>query len=174
MTINQIAIIGASASGCSPELYAFCESLGQALAAYGKTVVNGGRDGTMEAVFKGMQASAAHRPGQCVGITPHQTTEGSNPYCDVIIPTGLGYTRNSIVASSGDVVIAIGGSSGTLSEMAFAWTWGKPMMGLVGFGGWSEQLAGTCIDSRRPDDVVVPVRTVDEIIAQLKAWEAQP
>lgn len=172
MKINQIAIIGASASGCTPAMAAFCEELGMALAELGKTVVNGGRDGTMEAVFKGMQASPAHRPGQCVGITPHQTNEGSNPYCDIVIPTGLGYTRNSIVASSGDVVIAIGGSSGTLSEMAFAWTWGKPLMGVVGFGGWSEQLAGTCIDNRRPDDVVIPVHSVAEIIAQLRAWGA--
>ena len=164
----QIAIIGASSSSCSEELYQFGVGLGKALADLGLIVINGSRDGTMEAVFKGMHQSENYRYGMTIGISPHQTKEGSNEYCDVVIPTGIGYTRNSIVSSAGDIVIAMGGSSGTLSEIAFAWTWEKPILGLVGFGGWSEKLAGTAIDDRRGDDVIIPVSTVKEIVDFIK------
>lgn len=173
MKINQIAIIGASSSSCSEALYNFSIELGKALADLNKTVVNGSRDGTMEAVFKGMHQSENYRYGMTIGISPYQTKEGSNEFCDVVIPTGIGYTRNSIVASSGDLVIALAGGSGTLCEIAFAWAWGKPILSLVGFGGWSEKLAGTALDHRRGEDVLIPVKSVAEIIDWIVANEAQ-
>lgn len=164
MKINQIAILGASSSLCSEALYNFSIELGKALADLNKTVVNGAGDGTMEAVFKGMHQSENYRYGMTVGISPQQTKASANEFCDVIIPTGIGYTRNSIVASSGDLVIVLAGGSGTLCEIAFAWAWGKPILSLVGFGGWSEKLAGTALDNRRGKDILIPVKNVEEIV----------
>jgi uncharacterized protein (TIGR00725 family) len=171
MTIKQVAVIGASSSVCSKELYEFGVQLGTLLGDLGKIVLNGGRDGTMEAVFKGVHQSKNYRYGMTIGITPFQEKIGYNEYCDIVLPTGIGYTRNSIVANSGDLVIALGGGSGTMNEIAFAWTWGKPILALVGFGGWSEKLAGQALDDRRGNDIIIPVRNLEEIKAQIDLIE---
>lgn len=171
MKINQVAVIGASSSVCSKELYDFAVKLGKALGDLDKTVLNGGRDGVMEAVFKGVHQSKNYRKGMTIGITPAQQKIGHNQYCDVVIPTGIGYTRNSIVANSGDLVIAVGGGSGTLNEISFAWAWGKPILAVVGYGGWSEKMAGQALDHRRGDDIIEPVRTIAEIVAHIHRLE---
>ena len=171
MKIKQVAVIGASSSVCSKELYEFGVQLGEMLGDLNMTVLNGGRDGTMEAVFKGVHQSKNYRYGMTICITPAQEKVGHNEFCDVVIPTGIGYTRNSIVANAGDLVIALGGGSGTLNEISFAWTWGKPILALVGFGGWSEKMAGQALDHRRGDDIIIPVRSLDDIRKQIELIE---
>jgi uncharacterized protein (TIGR00725 family) len=168
--ISQVTVIGSSASSCTEAMYEFGVQLGKALADLDLTVITGGRNGVMEAVLKGVHQSEHYRKGMAIGITPTLDKADANEFCDVIIPTTIGYTRNSIMANSGDVIIALGGSAGTLSEMAFAWSWGKPLLGVVGFGGWSEKLAGTAIDHRR-DDVVVAVKSIKEIVEYIKSLQ---
>ncbi len=58
-----------------------------------------------------------------------------------------------------------------MNEIAFAWTWGKPILALVGFGGWSEKLAGQALDDRRGNDIIIPVRNLEEIKAQIDLIE---
>jgi uncharacterized protein (TIGR00725 family) len=77
--------------------------------------------------------SAACRGAQEAGGTTAGTlpgTEGGNPYLDITIRTGLGYARNVLVVLSGDAVIAIGGSHGTLSEIAIALKTDRPVYGI--------------------------------------------
>jgi hypothetical protein len=42
--------------------------------------------------------------------------------------TGIGHARNLAVAASGDAVIAVGGSWGTLAEIGFARRLGRPVV----------------------------------------------
>ena len=80
----------------------------------------------MAAVCRGaMQAG-----GTTIGLLPGDTTEEANEWVQIAIPTGLGEARNAIVAHAGVGVIAIGGEYGTLSELALALKWGKPVAGL--------------------------------------------
>lgn len=89
---------------------------------------------------------------------------------DVAIPTGIGWARNSVDVLAGDIVIAIGGRAGTLSELAFAWRYNKPIIAVPNFGGWAKRLAGARIDDRRSDHIYV-AKTVDEVISLVKKLE---
>jgi len=101
----------------------------------------------MEAVSRG----AKNRGGLTVGILPSEDKNAANPYIDIPIPTGLGYTRNTIVAGCADAVIALPGEYGTLSEIAFALNMKKPVIGL---GSWT--IPG-----------VLEVKTAEEAVAKV-------
>jgi len=96
------------------------------LAEAGHEVVCGGRGGVMEAVCRG----ASERGGHTIGILPGDRVEGANDYVDTPIATGLGYARNVLVVRNGRAVIAVDGATGTLSELAFALDFGRPVAGL--------------------------------------------
>ncbi len=118
----QIAVIGAS--DCTADEYACARELGRLIAQQQATLVCGGMGGVMEAACRGARESG----GRTVGIVPD--TGNGNPYLDVIIRTGLGHARNVIVVQSGDAVIAVGGSHGTLSEIAIALKMRRPVFGI--------------------------------------------
>jgi uncharacterized protein (TIGR00725 family) len=105
------------------------ESVGALLARSGAVVVCGGLGGVMEAACKG----AALNGGRSVGILPGRERSAGNGYASIVLATGLGELRNGLVVGSADAVIAIGGSWGTLSEIALAMRTGKPTFLL---GGW--------------------------------------
>jgi uncharacterized protein (TIGR00725 family) len=102
------------------------EEVGSLIAKKGAVLICGGLTGVMEAVSKGAKSQG----GLTVGILPHNDTKEANPYIDIPIATGLGITRNVIIARAADVLIAIGGEYGTLSEIAFALQMGKPVVGI--------------------------------------------
>ncbi|KPJ63105.1 MAG: hypothetical protein AMS15_01775 [Planctomycetes bacterium DG_23] len=110
----RIAVIG---SGDASERESrLAEEVGREIGRQGAILVCGGLGGVMESASKGAREAG----GLTVGILPGMDSKSANPYIDIPIPTGLGEARNAIVAVSGDAVIAIGGSLGTLSEIAFA------------------------------------------------------
>ena len=82
----------------------------------------------MEAASKGAFNEAGKDSGRIVGILPGTNKDDANPYIDISVPTGIGYSRNMIVACASDAVIAIAGGSGTLSEIAMAWQYRKPII----------------------------------------------
>jgi uncharacterized protein (TIGR00725 family) len=143
----MISVIGGSES--SESNLEIAEELGREIAKRDLVLVCGGMGGIMKSACKG----AKSENGFTVGITPFDSKDASNDYCDIVIPTGLGYARNFLVAKAGDVVIAIDGSAGTLSEMAIAWFSDKPVIALTATGGWAEKLSEVKIDSRRSDHV---------------------
>ena len=147
MKRRMISIIGGSKS--SEENLRIAEQLGAEIAKRDIVLVCGGMGGIMEAVCKG----AKSQNGLTIGIIPFDSKDASNDYVDIVIPTGLGFARNFLVAKSGDVVIAIDGSAGTLSEMAIAWFSDRPLIAMEDTGGWAKRLSGERIDHRRSDTV---------------------
>ena len=79
--------------------------------------------------------------------------DDANPWSRVVIPTGLGHARNAITALAGDLVVVIGGSAGTLSEIAFAWIHGRPIVTLCGSGGWADAASANPPDGRQTSTI---------------------
>jgi uncharacterized protein (TIGR00725 family) len=109
--------------------------VGREIAQQGGILVCGGRGGVMEAACRG--AKELH--GVTVGLLPEGKQE-ANAFVDIPVSTGLGMRRNFLVVSAADVVIAIGGRWGTLSEVAYAMIFGKPVVLVAGTGGCVDEL----------------------------------
>jgi hypothetical protein len=144
----QIGVIGSNESQCSQELYDIAFALGELLGTKGYVVLNGGMQGIMEAVSKGVK-SIENTSSKVVGILPFDHTDDANKYLDIRIPTGIGYARNSVLVQSSDIIIALGGGAGTLNEISYAWQFGKKVYCYTGVEGWSKKLADQNLDSRR-------------------------
>ena len=119
-----ISVIGASK--CSAKESKLAEEVGRELAKRGVVLICGGLTGVMEAACRGAKSEG----GLTVGILPGNSRNDANQYVTIPIITGIGYARNSIVARSGQAVIAIGGKYGTLSEIAYALQDKIPVIGL--------------------------------------------
>jgi uncharacterized protein (TIGR00725 family) len=102
------------------------ERVGRELARQGAIVVCGGLGGVMEAACRGAKEAG----GTTVGILPGADRRAANRYVDVALATGLGEARNALVARAADVLVAIAGGHGTLSEIALALKAGTPVVGL--------------------------------------------
>jgi len=167
MPLRIISVIGGANS--SSETLKLAEDIGAEIAKRGVAIACGGLMGVMEAACRGAKKFG----GVTIGILPSDSKKDANDFVDYAIPTGLGYTRNFLVVKTGDAVIAIDGSAGTLSEIAIAWFSDKPIVALASSGGWAEKLAGTQIDTRRTDVVFSadnPQDALDIIFEQLN-WE---
>lgn len=121
-----ISVIGGDAAG--PEAVETAEAVGRALAKRGVTLLCGGRGGVMEAACKGARSEGGHTIGIMPGHDAQETPP--NEYVEFPVYTGLGYARNITVVLSGEAIIAIDGSYGTLSEIAYALIHEKPIVGL--------------------------------------------
>lgn len=100
--------------------------MGRLIAENGFTLVNGGLKGVMEASARGAKAGG----GWVIGILPGKSALEANPFTDVAVPTGLGYLRNALVVLNSDVLVAIAGSYGTLSEIAYTQIYGRKVFGI--------------------------------------------
>ena len=163
----QVATIGPNTSGCSPVIYDFGIALGKALGKLDVHIVSGGMGGFMEAVFKGAW-QIKQRQGRTIGILPEGIRTPANPYCDIVVPTGIGVARNQLVVNSGDIIVAVGGGAGTLSEIAFAWQLNKKVVCYAAVDGWSKRLAGLDLDGRRTG-LLIKATSLDEIISHINA-----
>ncbi|GAC1354362.1 MAG: hypothetical protein NVSMB42_11980 [Herpetosiphon sp.] len=115
--------------GASPEICRLAYDLGAAIATSGWTLLNGGRNvGTMDAAARG----AHDHGGLTIGILPDSTRERASYYIDIPVLTGMGDGRNYLNVLSSQVVIALPGGAGTLSEIALALKIGRPVI-LLGF-----------------------------------------
>jgi uncharacterized protein (TIGR00725 family) len=119
-----VAVVGSGTA--SEELYEDARQIGRLVAERGGTVICGGRSGVMEAAARG----AAETGGTAVGILPDEDRGSANEYLTYSIATGTGHARNLAVVCSGDVVIAVGGEYGTLSEIGLALKVGRPVVAL--------------------------------------------
>jgi len=125
----QIAVAGGGR--CGRRTAALARALGRELAAAGAIVVCGGLGGVMASVARG----ASERGGTVVGILPGYERARGNRWLAVAVPSGLGHARNVLVAAAGDVLVALPGEHGTLSEIALARVLGRPVVVL---GAWNE------------------------------------
>jgi uncharacterized protein (TIGR00725 family) len=115
----QISVIG---SGAENEEHA--EEVGRLLAEGGATVVTGGLGEVMAAAARGAKSAG----GTTIGILPGESRHDANPWVDHVVVTGIGHGRNLAVVASAEAVIAVGGRYGTLAEIAFALTLGRPVV----------------------------------------------
>ncbi|MBB5962960.1 TIGR00725 family protein [Planomonospora venezuelensis] len=124
----QVAVCGPR--DCTAEEESDAREVGRLLAERGAVVICGGYTGVMAAVASGARSAG----GTVVGVLSRADREGAGPDLSVVIPTGVGEARNAIIVNSGDAVIVIGGSWGTLSELALAMRRGR--VPVVQLGGW--------------------------------------
>ena len=117
----QVAVIGSG-----PDRTVEAEEVGRLLAERGCTVVTGGLGEVMAAAHRGAKSAG----GTTVAILPGEVHADANAWADHVVVTGIGHARNLAVAASGHAVIAIGGSHGTLAEIAFALRLGRPVVQL--------------------------------------------
>jgi uncharacterized protein (TIGR00725 family) len=146
-----VAVVGPADAG--DDLAAAAYSIGRGLAEAGVTVVTGGLGGVMAAACRG----AAEAGGATVGLLPGTDAGDANPWVTVAVPTGLGEGRNLLVVRAASVVVAVGGSWGTLSEVALACRTGVPVVALHGW-----QLADPA--GAPPDGGPLAVTTPDEAV----------
>ncbi|MDD2654306.1 MAG: TIGR00725 family protein, partial [Candidatus Omnitrophica bacterium] len=133
---------------CSDETAKIAQEIGKNIAKLGLILACGGLGGVMEAAAKG----AKENGGATIGILPGESKKDANPYIDIAIPTGLGLARNTLVVRIADLIIALPGEYGTLSEISFAMIFNKIVINL---SNWD--IEGT-----------YRVKTVEEAIRQLK------
>jgi len=121
---THVGVIGGAE--CDAETAGLAERLGRVIANRGAVLVCGGRTGVMAAACRGARAAG----GVTVGILPGADRRNANPDVDIAIATGLGEARNLAIVRTADVLIAVDGSHGTLSEIGFALKMGKRVIGL--------------------------------------------
>jgi uncharacterized protein (TIGR00725 family) len=122
--VAYVAVVGPG--DASPAETQDAELIGRGIAEAGHVVVCGGLGGVMAAACRG----AAQAGGLTVGILPGADRRAANEWVRVALPTGLGELRNGLVVRAADVVMAVGGAYGTLSEVALALKTGVPVVGL--------------------------------------------
>ncbi|MCU0296207.1 MAG: TIGR00725 family protein [Candidatus Nanopelagicales bacterium] len=135
----SIAVVGPAQA--EPADLTAAEEVGRLLAAAGHTVITGGHGGVMEAASRG----AAIAEGNIVAILPG-TARDANPFVTIALPTGLGEMRNALIVRAADAVVCVGGSWGTLSEVALAMRTGVPVVML---GGWDLPPGPVVVQSAR-------------------------
>jgi uncharacterized protein (TIGR00725 family) len=119
-----IGIIGASKA--SPVGYAAAREVGRLVAEAGAVLVCGGLGGVMEAAARGCSEAG----GLVLGILPGPDATLANPYVSIAVPTNMGHARNVIIAHTAQVLIAVEGEYGTLSEIAVGLKLGRPVIAL--------------------------------------------
>jgi uncharacterized protein (TIGR00725 family) len=126
--VGYVAVIGPG-DEATPSDLADAERAGERLAAAGVVVVTGGLGGVMAAAARGAQRAG----GTSVGLLPGADRAAGDPAHTIVLPTGLDELRNGLVVRAAQVVLAIGGSWGTLSEVALAMRTGTPVVALRGW-----------------------------------------
>ena len=155
MRAFQISVVGSGS-----EWEAQAEQVGRLLAERSCTVVTGGGAEVMAAAARGAKQAG----GRTIGILPGESPDEANEWIDFAVATGIGHARNLAVAASGDAVIAVGGSWGTLSELAFARQLGRPTVVLEG---------GVAVEGEGVLRAASPEEAVELALSALEARSAE-
>src|SRR5215510_8921047 len=157
----QVCVLGSADPGSSA--YELAGQAGALLARLGVTVVSGcGSPATRVAAERAIEAG-----GLVVSIIPPDQMPPSDWPATVVIPSGMGDARNLLMALAGDACIVIGGRAGTISEVCLAWLHKRPLLPLVGCGGWSNDLPANPPDERK-NSPILPWGSAAELERQLK------
>ncbi len=138
-----VAVVGSGEA--TGELYDLAREVGRLVASRGGIVVCGGLSGVMEAAARG----ATEEGGVAIGILPDEYRDRANPYLSYSVATGTGQARNLAVVCSGDVIVAVSGEYGTLSEIGLALKVGRPVVALA-----SWDLGGHVVVVASPEEAV--------------------
>lgn len=124
---GYVGVVGPGAA--TPEQVEQAVEVGRLLAGHGLVVVTGGLGGVMA----GAAAGCAQAGGLSLGLLPGTDRGAANPHLSLTVPTGMGEMRNALLVRSCDAVLAVGGSWGTLSEVALAVRTGVPVVAVAGW-----------------------------------------
>lgn len=139
---------------------------GALLAQHGITLVSGcGSPATHVAAERAIAAG-----GLVLSIVPPDQMPPPDWPATVVVPCGMGDARNLLMALSGDACLVIGGRAGTISEVCLAWLHKRPLLPLVGCGGWSESLPRHPPDERQ-NSAILPWATVSELEQHLRGLQ---
>lgn len=156
----QVSVLGSAEPGSAA--YARAADAGALLASLGITVVSGcGSPATRVAAERAVAAG-----GQVLSIVPPDVMPPPDWPATVVVPCGMGDARNLLMALSGDACIVIGGRAGTISEVCLAWLHKRPLLPLVGCGGWSDGLLANPPDERQ-NAPILPWGSAVELEARL-------
>ena len=157
----QVCVLGSADPGSAA--YTLAGEAGALLARHGVTVVSGcGSPATRFAAERAVEAG-----GLVVSIVPPGEMPAPDWPATVVIPCGMGDARNLLMALAGDACIVVGGRAGTLSEVCLAWLHKRPLLPLVGCGGWSDGLPANPPDERR-NAPILPWASVAQLEQQLR------
>jgi uncharacterized protein (TIGR00725 family) len=159
---RQILVIGHNTNGCTPEHEKVAYAVGAEIAKSDSVLITGGLGGVMHAAAHGAKDAG----GLTVGIIPQADASEANEYCDIVIPTGMGLTRDFLNALTADGVIIVGGGSGTLSETCAAYMNKKPMVAIRNLNGPIEQYIDGYIDHRE-NVKIVGADTAQEAVTKI-------
>ncbi len=162
MSKQIIAVVGNANIDNDIETQKLSYELGKLIIDNGFILATGGLGGVMEFASKGARNSKHYTGNSILGILPNYNSEEANQYIDIAIPTGFGLARNLMLISMANAVIAVGGGSGTLNEIASAWQMNKLVIGLK-VKGWSEKLCGKALDQRRDDFIFCAINAQEAI-----------
>ena len=166
----QIAIIGGR--DIDQEAQILVEDISRMLVEEGYRIVTGGLGLLPSAAHRGAKSASNSTEADTIAILPGFDPKPAYNHADIIIPTGLDVSRNAIVANS-DAVIAVGGGAGTLSEIAYAWQFKRPILA-TSVEGWSSKVVGQVVDNRKRlddpvlEDIVFPCNSVEGIRSKLQ------
>lgn len=161
-------MIGNNENGCTPELEKIAYAVGVEVAKSDSVLITGGLGGVMKAASHGAHDAG----GLTVGILPQDNASFANEYCDIVIPSGLGLSRDFLNALSADGVIVVGGGSGTLSEICAAYMHKKPIAALKNSGGTASKFADQYLDHRQNVKIIgvdTPQEAVRYVLDQITA-----
>ena len=156
--MHYVAVVGPAEAGDAE--VAAAEEVGRLLAEAGVLVVTGGLGGVMAAASRGAAAAG----GTVLGLLPGTDRAAANESVTVVVPTGLGQARNALVVRTADALVAVGGSWGTLSEVALARRLGRPVLVV---GGWSIKDASGAPVADGPQQAATPREAVTAVLAAL-------
>ena len=159
-------MVGNNEDSSTPELEKVAYETGVEVAKSDCVLMSGGLGGVMQAACHGAHDAG----GLTVGIIPQNEPSYANEYCDIVIPSGLGMTRDFLTALSADGVIIIGGGSGTLSEVCAAYMHKKPIAAITETGGTAEKYTDQYLDNRKYVKIVgvnSPKQAIRYILEQI-------
>ena len=157
----QVSVLGSAEPGSTA--YDLAGDAGALLARHGVTVVSGcGSPATRVAAERAIAAG-----GLVVSIVPADVMPAPDWPATVVIPCGMGDARNLLMALAGDACIVIGGRAGTISEVCLAWLHKRPLLPVVGCGGWSDGLPANPPDERNYSPIL-PWGSMTELEGQLR------
>ena len=159
---RQILVIGHNTNGCTPKHEKIAYEVGVEIAKSDSVLITGGLGGVMEAASKGAHESN----GLTIGIIPQDDASLANEFCDVVIPSGMGLTRDFLNALSADGIIIVGGGSGTLSEVCAGYMHKKPLVAIKNLGGAVEPYIDGYLDHRE-NTKIIGVDTPQEAVQMI-------
>jgi len=160
---RQILVVGHNTNGCTPKHEKIAYEVGVEVAKSDSVLITGGLGGVMTAASHG----AHDANGLTIGIIPQNNATMANPFCDIVIPTGMGLARDFLNALSADGVIIVGGGSGTLSETTAAYMYSKPIVAIRNMGSSIDPYIDRFLDHRENVKIIgvdTPQEAVDKIL----------